>query len=89
MGGTAGGSFGWNRGSRQGFEHFVQVCAGMKAQGIEIHVLQADGNTDFDAYARQCATNAKTHHRVNDAESVKTALKTITPATTETLRLVR
>ena len=89
VGGSAGGSFGWNRGSRRGFEHFVQVCTGMKAQGIEIHVLQAEGNPDFDAYARQCATSAQTHHRVKDAESVKLALRNITPAGGEILRLVR
>jgi Flp pilus assembly protein TadG len=89
VGGSAGGSFGWNRGSRRGFEHFVQVCTGMRAQGIEIHVLQAEGNPDFDAYARQCATSAQTHHRVKDAESVKLALRNITPAGGEILRLVR
>ncbi len=89
VGGSAGGSFGWNRGSRRGFEHFVNVCAGMKAQGIEIHVLQADGNPDFDAYARQCATSAQNHHRVKDAETVRLALRNISPAGAEILRLVR
>ena len=88
VGGKDGGSFGWNNGTKMGYEHLVQVCARMKAQDIEIHMLQIEGNSHFTAYAKSCATSADTYHKINDLESFNSAFKKIA-SKTETLRLVR
>lgn len=90
VGGAGGGSFGWNRGSRMGFEHLVHVCGRMKAEGIDIHVVQTGDNSDFTPFARQCATSADTHYRATNVEAFAQAFRSIAGGGGgEILRLVR
>jgi Flp pilus assembly protein TadG len=89
VGGTAGGSFGWNRGSKMGFDHLARVCERMKAEGIEIHVVQVGDNSSFTPYARGCATTPANHYRATDAEALVLAFRNVGGGSTEVLRLVR
>lgn len=60
-----------------GFEHLAHVCGRMKAEGIDIHVVQTGDNSDSTPFARQCATSADTHHRATNVEAFAQAFRSI------------
>ena len=51
----ASDSYGWNRGSRTGFNHLVELCKRLQDKGIRILLIQIAGNSHFDKYAQSCA----------------------------------
>lgn len=87
-------SFGWNNGTRKGFENLVHLCGRMKAAGIEIYSFWTGGNTKYEPYAQACASDA-THYyaRTFDAPSFNAAFAKVTGGTTSketsALRLVK
>lgn len=93
-GATQNTSFGWNMGSRRGFEHLVHLCERMKASGIEIYSFWTGGNSKYEPYAKACATD-QTHYfaRTFDAQSFKVAFAKITGGTeakqSSALRLIK
>ncbi|MEO1281500.1 MAG: pilus assembly protein TadG-related protein [Pseudomonadota bacterium] len=70
--------FGYNKGSVKGFENLLAVCEGMKAQGIEIHMVYVNGNEYGVPYMKQCATNeANYYHNVRNVEELRASLRKI------------
>ncbi|MEO1207046.1 MAG: TadE/TadG family type IV pilus assembly protein [Pseudomonadota bacterium] len=70
--------FGYNKGSTKGFENLLAVCQGMKAQGIEIHMVYVNGNEYGVPYMKQCATNeANYYHNVKNVEELQASLRKI------------
>lgn len=88
VGGEAGGVFGYNRGSRQGFEAFASLCSTIRAKGIKIHVIFTQtGNDRFESYGRDCAGSPENFHKVGDASGLQSIFKDIT-STQSVARLV-
>ncbi len=87
MSGSAGGSFGWNNGTREAFEHFENLCERVKATEIELHIVQMPGNRFANPYAERCASSAQTLHRPTDATGLVAVFEGIQGS--ETTRLVR
>lgn len=87
-------TYGWNNGSELGFKHMVRVCEKMKAQGIEIYSFWTGGNSKYEPFAKQCASD-ETHYfaHVYDAPSFSAAFKKVTGGTSSKqssyLRLIR
>jgi Flp pilus assembly protein TadG len=77
VGGAGGQSFGWNQGSRRGFEHLVHACDQMKSQGIEIHAIYVNGNTHGVSYMQDCATDAGHYHEVTNITTLQVTLSRI------------
>lgn len=93
-GATENTSFGWNKGTRKGFEHLVHLCERMKDAGIEIYSFWTGGNDKYEPYAQSCATDP-THYfaRTFDAPSFNAAFARVTGGTTSketaALRLIK
>lgn len=77
VGGPDGQSFGWNQGSKRGFEHLVHTCNKMKEDGIEIHTVYVNGNVHGISYMQDCATDAIHYHEVTNVVNLQAALATI------------
>jgi len=77
VGGPDGQSFGWNQGSKRGFEHLVHTCSEIKKQGIEIHAVYVNGNTHGVGYMQDCATDAGHYHEVSNVKTLQVALGSI------------
>lgn len=72
-------SFGWNMGTRKGFEHLVHLCGRMKAAGIEIYSFWTGGNDKYEPYAQACATDPSHYYaRTFDAPSFNAAFAKVT-----------
>lgn len=80
--------FGWNRGSKWGFEHLVGVCEQMKSEGIEIHMIKVNGNPNAQQYFEDCASSEEYFYEVADADEFQNAVATIETRVTA-LRLTR
>jgi len=87
--------FGWNKGSVEGFEHFVDVCDAMTAEGIHVHMVHVGGspsaqyyNADFLSYAQDCASVEDYYHPVDDVEDLIAAFQSIGEQTSR-LRLTK
>ncbi|TVR09581.1 MAG: hypothetical protein EA385_06760 [Salinarimonadaceae bacterium] len=77
VGGRDGGHYGWNNGSPLAFQHLVDLCERMRADGIRIVMIQQPGNHHFNPYARACAHSEEDYHRVNGTAELKLALDAI------------
>lgn len=69
--------WGWNNGTPLGFDNLVDVCSGMKADGIEVFTIFLRGNDHFEPYMRNCATSADHFYDVSNLDQFETALSTI------------
>ena len=74
VGGADGHSFGWNQGSRRGFEHLAHTCDQMKSEGIEIHAVYVNGNSHGVSYMQDCATDANHYHEVTNVTTLQVTL---------------
>lgn len=68
--------WGWNTGTREGFESLERVCADVKQSGIEIAVLQMNGNDHATSYLRRCATE-ELHFTIHNLASFTAAFETL------------
>lgn len=69
--------YGWNKGSKWGFEHLVGVCEQMKSEGVEIHMIKVNGNPKAKQFFKDCATTSKNFYEVQDADDFQVAIATI------------
>lgn len=82
VGGASGKSYGWNMGTELGFQHFLNICTKIKAQGIEVFTFWTGGNDNFSGFMRKCATSEENHYaHVYNAPSFKAALDKISGGT--------
>ncbi|MEM9169829.1 MAG: vWA domain-containing protein [Pseudomonadota bacterium] len=65
--------WGWNNGSKEGFEHLVNVCTQMKQDGIEIFVFRTPGNSHSEPYFQDCATSANHYRTISNNTDLKNA----------------
>jgi hypothetical protein len=80
--------YGGNAGSQLGFENMEHVCSQMKAAGIEVVVVQLDGNSNFTAHAQRCASPDK-YYMINSLAQFETAFSQIGGGQQMVARLVR
>ena len=69
--------FGWNNGSREGFEHLVHVCDQMKDDEIEIYVFRTNGNPHSETYFKDCASSPLHYRTITSNEDLKDAFATL------------
>jgi Flp pilus assembly protein TadG len=80
--------YGGNMGSQLGFENMEHVCSQMKAAGIEVVVVQLDGNPFFTPHARRCASQDQ-HYMITSIAQFETAFTEIGGGQQTVARLVR
>ncbi len=69
--------YGWNQGSKWGFEHLVGVCEQMKEAGVEIHMVKVNGNSNAKPFFEDCASSPDHFYEVEDADEFQDAVATI------------
>jgi Flp pilus assembly protein TadG len=70
-------SWGYNNGSKQAFEHIAELCETIKADGIEIYMLQIPGNSNATPYFESCASSPSHHIMVDEVEDISFAFNKI------------
>lgn len=70
-------SWGWNNGSKKAFEHIAALCETIKADGIEIYMLQIPGNSNATPYFESCASTPSHHIMVDEVEDISFAFNKI------------
>ncbi len=81
--------YGHNMGSERGFQNLEDVCQRMRTAGIEIAVVQLNGNERSTPHLQRCAT-PQMHFLINSLNDFRAAFRTIEGGTTTTsVRLVR
>lgn len=82
-------SWGWNNGSKQAFEHIAEMCETIKAQDIEIYMLQIPGNSNSTPYFESCASSPDHYVIVDDVEDISIAFGDIKNSLFAEVRTVR
>ncbi|MBL4853559.1 MAG: VWA domain-containing protein [Robiginitomaculum sp.] len=82
-------SWGWNEGSRTGFEHMVNVCNQMKGDDIEIYMIRVNGNGHAEPYMQDCATSPNHYKTVSNNTELALAFSEIGIGIKTELRIVR
>lgn len=77
-----------NMGSPTGFAHFEDLCERIKDDGIEIYILQIEGNPKADKSFETCASSPKHHNKITDVEDVQIAFNNILRDFETDLRIV-
>ena len=82
-------TWGYNQGSETGFEHMVDLCTRIKAEGIEIYMLKIVGNDHANSYFQQCASTADHYYTVSEPEHIPIVFADILNGLEAELRLAR
>jgi len=80
---------GFNNGSKVGFEHVVELCENIKDDGIEIFVLQPQGNNASIPYFKNCASSDNHYFSIDGVEDFEIAFASITKALPQSIYLTR
>jgi Flp pilus assembly protein TadG len=80
--------YGGNMGSQLGFENLEHVCTQMKTAGIEVVVVQLDGNSSFTAHARRCASSGQ-HYMITNIAQFETVFSQIGGGQQTVARIVK
>lgn len=82
-------TWGWNQGSKVGFDHIVDLCRRIKTDGVEIYMLQIDGNPKSVPYFQNCASSPSHYYEVSDATGISVVFDDILTDLVSELRIVR
>lgn len=80
--------WGYNEGSKLGFENMVRVCDGMKDDGMEIFMIRVDGNSHATSYMKDCASSEDHYFEITDNASLEIAFKDVLKVVKENVLLV-
>lgn len=78
-----------NQGSEGHFEQFVELCNSVKAEGIEIYMVNIKGNPHAVDYFKQCATSQNHYYFVDDISDLGLPINDIRQELQSELRIVR
>ena len=79
--------YGYNLGSSRGFENLEHVCAQMKGVGIEVAVVQLNGNEYATPHLQRCAS-PKRHFPISSLKEFREAFELLGGAGGSVVRLV-
>ena len=79
----------YNEASIDAFEHLVELCGDIKEDGIEIFVIQFDGNVNADPYFANCASTASHHVKTTSIADVAYPFERILSEFEGEVRLVK
>lgn len=78
-----------NQGSEGYFEQFVELCNSVKAEGIEIYMVNIVGNPHAVDYFKQCATSLNHYYYVDDISDLRLPIDDIKNELLSELRIIR
>lgn len=85
----ADGSLPNNQAPAAALEHMVEICAGMKADGIEVWMLRINGYNTADPYFRACSSGDDHYHIIRNNNDMANVLKIVGRTAEGQPRLVR
>jgi hypothetical protein len=81
------GSWGRNKGSKDGFENLAYICERMQNDGMEIFMLQIAGNDKASPYLKNCASGGDHYYKVADRPQMDAAFDGILKTVKSNVRL--
>lgn len=77
-----------NSGSAVLFEHFEKQCENIKADGIEIFMLEIAGNPHASPYLKRCASSQDQYYEINSPSDISNAFRGVLTKFESDVRLI-
>ena len=78
----------YNRPRLEAFEQLEHICDQMKADGIELWMVQVNGNPDAQPYFERCASENKFHHVIENNTDLELVFQVFRDEISSQVRLV-